>query len=72
MDDPPEQDKPEYCRQTKLDNCHQQAALKQLSQTGNKETAKCSKNVARRTLARHVFNLMSACAIDKSISRQIG
>jgi len=72
MDDPSQQYKPKDRRQTKLDNCHQQAALKQLPQAGNKKTAESSQNITSRTLARHVFNLMSACAIDKSISRQIG
>ena len=47
MDDPPEQDKPEDCRQTKLDDRHQQSALKQLPQAGDEETAECGENVAR-------------------------
>jgi len=47
MDDPPEQDKPEDCRQTKLDDRHQQSALKQLSQAGDEETTECGENVAR-------------------------
>jgi len=46
--------------------------LKQLPKTGNEETAKSSQNVTSRTLACHVFDLMNVCAIDKSISRQIG
>jgi len=72
VDDPSQQDKPQDCSQTKLDDRHQQPALKQLPQAGNKKTAESSQNITSRTLARHVFNLMSACAIDKSISRQIG
>jgi hypothetical protein len=47
MDDPPEQDKPEDCRQAKLDDRHQQSALKQLPQAGDEETAECGENVAR-------------------------
>ena len=47
MDDPPEQDKPEDCRQTKLDDRHPQSALKQLPQAGDEETAECGENVAR-------------------------
>ena len=47
MDDPPEQDKPEDCRQAKLDDRHQQSALKQLPQSGDEETAECGENVAR-------------------------
>ena len=54
MDDPPEQEKPEHCRQAKLHDRHEQSALQQLAQAGNKETAKRGKNVARRTLIRHV------------------
>ena len=47
VDDPPEQDKPEDCRQTKLDDRHPQSALKQLPQAGDEETAECGENVAR-------------------------
>ena len=47
MDDPPEQDKPENRRQTKLDDRHQQSALEQLSQPGDKETAECCEHIAR-------------------------
>jgi len=47
VDDPPEQDKPEDCRQTKLDDRHHQSALKQLPQAGDEETAECGENVAR-------------------------
>ena len=47
MDDPSEQDKPEDCRQTKLDDRHQQSTLKQLPQAGDEETAQCGENVAR-------------------------
>ena len=39
MDDPAEQEKPENRRQTKLQDRHEQPALKQLPQTRNKETA---------------------------------
>ena len=72
MDDPSEQEKPKDCRQTELDDRHEQSALQQLAQTGNKETAKRGKNVARRTLTRHGWYLMSAYTIDKSIWRQMG
>ena len=72
MDDPPEQEKPEHCRQAKLHDRHEQSALQQLPQAGNKETAKRGKNVARRTLTRHGWYLMSAYTIDKSIWRQMG
>jgi len=72
VDDPSQQDKPKDRSQTKLNNCHQQAALKQLPQARNEKTAKSSQNVTSRTLACHVFDLMNVCAIDKSISRQIG
>jgi hypothetical protein len=68
MDDPPEQDKPEDCRQTKLDDRHHQSALKQLPQAGDEETAECGENVTRRTLASHAFDLMSGCKNDKSFS----
>src|SRR5206468_12235531 len=47
MDDPPEQDKPEDCRQTKLDDRHQQSSLEQLPQAGDEETAECGENVTR-------------------------
>jgi hypothetical protein len=47
MDDPPEQDKPEDCRQTKLDDRHHQSALKQLPQAGDEETSERCENVAR-------------------------
>jgi hypothetical protein len=47
MDDPPEQDKPEDCCQTKLDDRHHQSALKQLPKAGDEETAQCGENVAR-------------------------
>jgi hypothetical protein len=47
MNDPSKQDKPENRSKTKLDNRHQQSALKQLSQAGDKETAECGENVTR-------------------------
>jgi len=47
MDDPSEQDKPEDCRKTELDDRHQQSALKQLPQAGDEETAECGENVPR-------------------------
>ena len=53
MDDPSEQEKPEDRGQAKLDNRHEQPALKQLPQARNKETAQRGKNVTRRTLASH-------------------
>jgi len=53
MDDPSQQKKPEDRSQAKLDNRHEQPALKQLPQAGNKETAQRGKNVTRRTLASH-------------------
>ena len=53
MDDPSEQDKPEDGSQAKLDNRHEQPALKQLPQAGNKETTQRGKNVTRRALASH-------------------
>jgi len=65
MDDPSEQDKPEDCRQTKLDDRHQQSTLEQLSQTGNKETAERGKNVTRGSLAGHTSDVISGCKIDK-------
>ena len=46
MDNPSEQHKPEDRRQTKLDNRHQQPALEQLSEAGNKETAERRENIA--------------------------
>jgi hypothetical protein len=61
MDDPPEQEEPEDCGQAKLDNRHQQPALKQLPQAGNKETTQSGKNVACGTLASHALDVMSGC-----------
>ena len=72
MNDPSEQEKPEDCRQTELHDRHEQSALQQLPQARNKETAKRGKNVARRTLTRHDWYLISAYTIDKSIWRQMG
>ena len=46
MDDPSQQEKPKNRRQTKLDNCHQQPALKQLPESGNKETTEGRENIA--------------------------
>ena len=67
VNDPPQQNKPEDRRQTKLDDRHQQPALKQLPQAGNKEAAESGKNIASRTLACHAFDLMSGSRIDKFI-----
>ena len=46
MDDPSQQEKPKNRRQTKLDNRHQQPALEQLPESGNKETAERRENIA--------------------------
>ena len=46
MDDPSQQEKPKNRRQTKLDNRHQQPALEQLPEAGNKETAERRENIA--------------------------
>ena len=46
MDDPPQQEKPKNGRKAKLDNRHHQPALEQLSEAGNKETAKRRENIA--------------------------
>ena len=46
MDDPSQQEKPKNRRQTKLDNRHQQPALKQLPESGNKETTERRENIA--------------------------
>ena len=46
MNDPSQQEKPKNRRQTKLDDRHQQPALKQLPEAGNKETAKRGDNIA--------------------------
>jgi hypothetical protein len=67
MDNPAQQHKPEDRGQAKLDDRHHQPALKQLPQTGNKETAQSGKNVARGTLASHASDVMGGCKIDKLI-----
>jgi hypothetical protein len=67
VNDPPQQNKPEDRRQTKLDDRHQQPPLKQLPQAGNKKAAESGKNIASRTLACHAFDLMSGSRIDKFI-----
>ena len=46
MDDPSQQEKPENRRQAKLNNRHQQPALEQLPEPGNKETAERRENIA--------------------------
>jgi len=46
MDDPSQQEKPKNCRQAKLHDRHQQPALEQLPEAGNKETAKRRENIA--------------------------
>jgi len=46
MDDPSQQEKPKNRSQTKLDNSHQQPALEQLPEAGNKETAERRENIA--------------------------
>jgi len=46
MDDPSQQEKPKNRRQAKLDNRHQQPALEQLAEAGNKETAERRENIA--------------------------
>lgn len=47
MDNPSQQDEPEDCSQAKLDDGHQQPALKQLAQARDEETTERCKNVAR-------------------------
>ena len=46
MDDPSQQEKPKNCRQAKLHDRHQQPALEQLPEAGNKETAERRENIA--------------------------
>lgn len=46
MDDPSQQENPKNRGQTKLDNRHQQPALEQLPEAGNKETAERGENIA--------------------------
>jgi len=70
MNDPSQQETPKNCRQTKLNNRHQQPALKQLPEARNKETAKRGDNIAGGTLACHAFDVMSRSKIDKLILRK--
>jgi hypothetical protein len=54
---PSKQDEPEYRRENKLKDRHQQPALKQLAQARDEETTECRDNVASGTLTCHGNNL---------------
>jgi len=51
VNEPTEQDKPEDGSQTKLDDRHEQPALKQLPQSWDKKTAKRRDDISGRSLA---------------------
>jgi hypothetical protein len=53
---PSKQDEPEYRRQNKLKDCHQQPTLQQLAQPRDEETTERRDNVASGTLTCHRNN----------------
>lgn len=56
MNDPAQKDKPEPASQYELDNGHQQTALQQLTQSGNKETTEGCQYITARSLTCHAFD----------------
>jgi len=60
VNEPTEQDKPEDSSQTKLDNGHEQSALKQLPQSRDEKTTECCDDISGRTLARHTHWILKA------------
>jgi len=53
VDDPPQENDPKEAGQDELDDRHEQAPLKQLTQAGNEETTERRDDVARRPLSCH-------------------
>jgi hypothetical protein len=60
MNDPSEEKNPQNARQNKLDQGHEEAALDELAETGDKETANGCQNIACAAgtgTIRHIFFL---------------
>src|ERR1035437_237312 len=74
VDDPAEEEEPQYPGQTELQNRHPEPALHELAEAGNEEAACCGNHVTRGSLAGHgrVYGERASSRRESRVSRRCG